>query len=317
MSVIEQSYGLDVEATVIEEDGRPVAGAAWCDVDDIVSERRVTLPFSDYCDVLAADADSRVAVSRTVMPAGQPWVLRTMARSAPHGLAEVTESTRFKWHGIDLTPPEDELWRGLSSMVRRGIRKAEKEGVKIASAESRDQLREWFLLHLRLRKSKFHLLAQPYEFFLNIWDTFVERGDGFLSLASADGRLIAGTLYLVWKDTCYYKFNASSPDSLLLRPNNLLMWHGMREAKRRGLRLLDLGRTNAAQEGLLTFKRGFGAVEEDLLALTFEKSPAAAWEDPAAEARELLQNISGTLAGPTVPDDITEKAGLLLYRYFT
>ena len=251
------------------------------------------------------------------MPAGQPWVLRTMARSAPHGLAEVTESTRFKWHGIDLTPHEDELWRGLSSMVRRGIRKAEKEGVKIANAESRDQLREWFLLHLRLRKSKFHLLAQPYEFFLNIWDTFVEKGDGFLSLASADGRLIAGTLYLVWKDTCYYKFNASSPDSLLLRPNNLLMWHGMREAKRRGLRLLDLGRTNAAQEGLLTFKRGFGAVEEDLLALTFEKSPAAAWEDPAAEARELLQNISGTLAGPTVPDDITEKAGLLLYRYFT
>lgn len=314
MKVLCRTYGLPISAYVLEEDGRPSGGVAWCDLDDFLGRRRVTLAFSDLCDPLADSVDAMGMLVESVLADGLPWTVRALARNMPKVVAPVVHSTLFQWQAIHLMEDSQALWNGLSSMAQRGVQKAERSGLKAREATEKGELRDWYLQHLRLRKTKHGLLAQPYAFFENIWEAFIEKGQGFLLLADYEGRIVGGTLYLLWQDTCFYKFNASDPTYLPVRPNNLLMWEGALRAKERGCRLLDLGRSNANQEGLVRFKQGFGAVAEELYSVTYQ--PGA--DDPAGsrEVRHLLEELTGLFVQESVPDDVTEGAGALLYRYF-
>lgn len=312
MKVVRDTYGVQMSAAIIERAGAPVAGVAWSDTTDLLGPRRITLPYSDFCDILG-NAGDRVQLAKLASSEGLAWTIRSCAASLPQIDTLVQSQKLFKWHRIDLCPTEEELWGSLSSMVRRGVRKAEKSGVVVRHAESKSDLREWFLLHMRLRKYKHHLLAQPYSFFEYIWDSLIEPGKGFLLLAVHEGKVIGGTLYLLWQNVCYYKFNASDSESLHLRPNNVLTWAGMLEAKQRGYRTFDFGRSNAEQHGLIEFKASFGATEQDLVARTYVEDGAQV-ENMAG--RHLLDSLTELLISPEVPDSITEKAGAILYSYF-
>ena len=312
LRVVQETYDLPISACVVD-DGGPVAGIAWAQISPLLGGRLVSLPFCDHAGPIAQTAEQANALVQHVRHIGRPWSLRS-ATSALHGLPmEQWVSRRALLPRLDLVGDEAVLWGRLSPMARRGVRKGQKSPIEIRAATDKTQLRDWYLLHLRLRKAKFGLLAQPYSFFERIWDTFVESGRGFLLLATLEGRVVAGTLYLLWGDTCYYKFNASESGSLPLRPNNLLLWQGMCEAKRLGCRTLDLGRTAPHQRGLRDFKRAFGATEEELLFASFNDAPA---EKDAPEAAKLLQDLTGLFVQPSVPDSVTEQAGARLYRYF-
>ncbi len=315
MRVVRATFGVGMSAYLLERAGEVVGGVPWSDIDDFVGRRRVSLAYSDFCDILAPGQEERNLLAERVARADGPWTLRTLAKHAPHISAPIVSSTLFKWHTIDLTPDEESLWRGLASMTQRGIRKAERSGVQVHIAATKDELRAWFLLHLQTRKYRHDLLAQPYSFFENIWDAYMPNGQGFLLLASHEGKVIAGTMYLLWRDTCYYKFNASDGDNLAVRPNNVLMWQGMLEAKRRGYRLFDLGRSNAQQSGLVAFKESFGALPEDLNAITYQLNDP--WAAQRREALGLFKELTHLLVDPAVPDAVSEKAGALLYRFFT
>jgi len=142
----------------------------------------------------------------------------------------------------------------------------------------------------------------------------IAPGNGFLLLAYHCGKVIGGTLYLTWKDICYYKFNASDSESLTLRPNNLLTWAGVLEAKRRGCESLDFGRSSASQAGLIEYKAGYGAGERDIFAR--EIIPPGAPKADDADCRALLGGLTNLFISPSVPDEISEEAGAMLYRYF-
>lgn len=319
MRVLQETYHIPLSSCILERAGRPVAGVAWSPINDLLGPRRVTLPFSDFCDPLASSPQEGRTEGRTlaelVAVEGQPWVLRALARNLPDVPFPVTASTLYKWQSIELTPSTQELWDRLTSMASRGVRKAERSGVEVRQAIDKGELREWYLLHLRLRRAKFGLLAQPYAFFERIWDTFFEKGQGFLLLATHQDRVIGGTLYLIWKDVCYYKFSASDGGYLSLRPNNLVMWRGVLEAKERGCRLLDLGRSPVGEPGLVAFKQGFGAKDEDMYAVTYDKEGKA--QENAREARRLLNDLTRLFVQESVPERVTEEAGALLYRFFT
>ncbi len=314
MEVIEKTYGLSFSAYVIEEGGVPSAGIAWSEVSDLLGTRRISLPFSDLGDLLTHTPSDAQELSQALSKDGVTWSLRTFAKNRPDINVPVKVKDDYKWHGIHLGDDTTVLWERMSSMSQRGIKKAERSGVQVITATTKDQLREWYLLHMRLRREKFGLLAQPYEFMENIWDNFMEKDQGFLMLATHEGQIIAGTLYLMWKDTCFYKFNASSSNSLELRPNNLLMWRGMLEAKERKAKLLDLGRSSSHQEGLVGYKRGFGAVEETLLTLTYNLPAEESKE--VSDNRRLFAELTKSFIAEQMPEKVTEAAGRFLYKYF-
>jgi len=51
--------------------------------------------------------------------------------------------------------------------------KSQREGLVVRLAQSEEELRAFFEMHLKVRKYKYGLLAQPYRFFQNIWRHFI------------------------------------------------------------------------------------------------------------------------------------------------
>ncbi|MDA0676647.1 MAG: GNAT family N-acetyltransferase [Chloroflexi bacterium] len=314
MKVVAETFDLQFSGTVIERDGKPVAGVAWADLDDMFGRRRVTLPFSDYSDLIADTAADRDALLAAGRVANIPWLVRS--HDSQLGTGDACGGQReFVHHVIDVTPSVDDLGANLSSMARRNTRKAENGGVEIFEGTTKDHLQAWVDLHRNLRREKYHLIAQPFSFFENIWDEFIAPGDGFLLLAANNGEIIAGTVYVNSGDTCYYKFNASSADGLRLRPNNALMWQGMLRAKERGFNNVDLGRTSVSQPGLAEFKASYGGVPSSMVEYRFLP---AGYEQPGSEvqARSVISQLTSLLTDPQVPDSVIEQASNLLYRYF-
>ncbi len=314
MDVLHEAYSFDPIAYIAKRDGVPVAGVPVCLTDELVRKRYISLPFSDFCEVVGHDEQARRAVAEAVLRECRPWSLRSRTGRLPEIAAPATSSRSYFWHLIDTRPATEHIEMRLSKDVRRSIRRAERDGVKVVHAQSKDDLRAWFGLQLRLRKQKHGLLAQPYSFFEAIWDSMIAPGDGVLLLAYHDGQLIGGEIDLVWKDTLYAKFAAASLDHLKLRPNHILTWEAIRFAKSRGLAGYDLGRTSVSQQGLVDFKRSFNPHEEGLVSATYGEVGQASRHQKQLD--EAIEGLSALLADKSVPDSVTERAGEILYRYF-
>ena len=315
LSVLADTYDWIPAAHVLLDDsGDPRAGIPFCSITDMFGNRTVTLPFSDYCDPLVADLDSWRCLTETLLASGDPMVVRCLHCDVPLADPRFSAYKRAKWHGLDLAPDLDSLWGGLDSAPQRAIRHSQRNGVTVRWASDPRDLRTFFEMHLAVRKYKYGMLAQPYAFFENIWRHFVQRGEGYLLLATHDERVLGGVMLLRWKDTLYYKFNASASADLAHRPNDLMVWESIKHAKALGCSKFDFGLSDWDQEGLLRFKRKFGTTEKTISFLRHAPElGAAAYE---SQARELLAGMTRVFVDRLVPDSVTERAGADLYRFF-
>jgi CelD/BcsL family acetyltransferase involved in cellulose biosynthesis len=316
IGTLAETYGWDVRALVlVGAGGAPEAGIAFCRVSDMLGTRIVSLPFSDYCDPLVATADQWHMLSSRLLAEDRPVVVRCLHNNIPVADERFSEFKRAKWHGVDLRLDQDALWRGIHDSAKRAIKKAQRDGIEVSVAQSEDELRAFFELHLRVRKYKYRLLAQPYQFFENIWRHFVQAGNGTLLLARAERQVIGGIFFLEWRDTLYYKFNASSPDHLAYRPNDLLIWNGIQYGQAKGYAGFDFGLSDLDQESLVRFKRKFATEEKEIVFL--RHTPMRAQPSlQEQQARTLLGNLTTLLVDESVPDAITEQAGAAMYRFF-
>jgi CelD/BcsL family acetyltransferase involved in cellulose biosynthesis len=315
MRVLTETYDFQVQAyVVLDEAGHPVTGIPFCHIKDFQGERLVALPFSDYCDPLVGEPAHWRLLLDKLLAEQVPLAVRPLHCDTALTDERLAMVNQAKWHGMDLRPDLDTLWRGLHSSARRAIRKAEGTGVVIRTAECKEDLRAFFELHLGVRKYKYHLVAQPYRFFESIWDHFVENGRGFLKVAVHQDEIIGGVLFLAWKDKLYYKFNASAPTHLSLRPNDLVVWNGIRFGKTKGYTYLDFGLSDWDQEGLVGYERKFATEEKTISFLRY--SPNRTPTEGQIQLRGLLSQMTDLFTDEAVPDTVTEKAGDILYQFF-
>jgi Acetyltransferase (GNAT) domain len=311
---VSETYGFPVRACVVlDRAGEPAGGIAFCELDDVAGHRIVSLPFSDNCDPLFTSIEDWRALLLQLKSEGIPVHLRCLSEHRVSADGSLSIAKRARWHQLSVSASQDEIWHAFAPSVRRAIRLAERAGVEIRPM-SGDAGRESFhRIHVALRKTKYRLLAQPARFFQAIEQRFQEIGAWHSLAAFLGGRMIAATVYLRWGDVLYFKFNASAPDGLHARPNNLLVWAGIRLAKSLGCSALDLGPSDDDQPGLVRFKRTFGAEE---LELRFLRWTPPGWQQDQPDTRRMLGEMTRLLTEPTVPDEITARAGDSLYRFF-
>lgn len=319
IKVVTETYGFQPQAVVMWSDGEPVGGIAWADLYDFQHHRRVSLPFSDYGGPVA---DSQEVAGRLVDHALQGLADGSVDSVTVRGFPEQF-SQKFtaranvsvsSWMGVDVSGTEAEVMDRATPAARKGVRKAKRRGVTVTLAANKDDLRDWFNLHLRLRKYKHGLLAQPFSFFEQIWDTFIAPGNGFLLLAKVEGETVAGMFCLQKGDVVYTKFSASDERAHSYKPNNLLYAETILESMRRGARLIDMGRNPRSAPGLIYFKKSFGAYERDLWTATVS-DPVVANGNGTSD-NGFVHELTRLLVRDDVPDEVTEEAGRLLYRYF-
>lgn len=316
IQVLTDTYGWQASAYVVLDDrGEPQAGIPFCRIADMMGERILALPFSDYCDPLVNDQQCWDFLVDCLLPNRCPINLRCLHNDIPLTDPRFAIVKQAKWHRLNMQLDLDQVWDRMHDSSQRAIRKSQREGVEVRVARSESELRAFFDMHLKIRKYKLGMLAQPFLFFQNIWRHFVENQNGFLLLARYQDKIVAGDFFLEWKDTLYYKFNASLSTDLSHRPNDLLIWEGIQRGKARGLDFLDFGLSDIDQEGLVRYKRKFGTEEKliSFLRHTPNGSPSLA----ERQTRDLLTQLTRRFTDQMVPDLVTEKAGEDLYRLFT
>lgn len=313
IGAVSDTYAFEPTARVaLDSAGRPVAGLAWTDVHDLRGKRRLALPFGDRADPVVADAQEWAAVAGDALAGDLPFTLRCLDTSPAVADRRFSTTGQAAWHETPLNRTPDELFAAFRPQTRRNIATAERSGVQVLLSTEAEAVPEYHRLHVELRKKKYRLLAQPLDFFRRIWKAFAADDAVRTGLALVDGRPVAGAMYLVWGDTVYYKFGASSPEHLARRPNDALHWALIQWAVERGLRVLDWGLSDLDQPGLCAYKRKWASVEGRILTLNAGGPPSGRRSD----VEDTLRQVTTLLTNPGVPDDVTASGGAALYRYF-
>jgi CelD/BcsL family acetyltransferase involved in cellulose biosynthesis len=263
--VLQQTYGYEANyfATLAGEhlDGLlPVM-----EVDSWLTGRRgVSLPFTDYCDPLAAKLSAFQELFDQAVQYGRDrhWKYLEL-RGGKQFLSTALPSQRFYGHELALEDDEKELSAALAPAVRRAIRKAERQGLTVEILQDAKGIKEFYSLQCQTRR-KHGLPPQPFKFFENLQKYVLAEGGGIIILARFGARSVAGSIFFHAGRQAIYKFGASDEGMLELRGNDLVMWEGIKYYASKGFRTLHLGRTSLAHEGLRRFKLGWGAREHSM-----------------------------------------------------
>ena len=268
LSLLARSYRYGISALcVTDSGGEPVLGLPIARVESRLTGRRlVALPFSDVCppvrgDVAGAEADAALAEALADLRRSTGLDVEVRERLPEARGAHVVP--RFLVHRLALEADADAvLARASKSQIRRGIKKAEREGVTTRVGTDEAALDAFYRLHLRTRRRQ-GVPIQPKRFIRAFAQLFAQ-GLGYVLTAEHEGRTISAAVFLAHGDTIVYKYGASDERHLNLRPNNLLFADAIRRACAAGHTTLDFGRTDTDNTGLAAFKRSWGAEEHEL-----------------------------------------------------
>jgi CelD/BcsL family acetyltransferase involved in cellulose biosynthesis len=309
-SVLAESYGYRPFALAVADEGGVIAaGLPMMEVRGLSGRRRwLSLPFTDLCHPLAFSNDAMAALAAELEPARRAaGVSQIEIRDKLEGPG-VFQTVDAVTHTLELAPDPDAVLATFSrSQVVRNITRAEREGVDVRrGAAASDLTRVFYRLHLQTRRRQ-GVPVQPRRFFELLWEQMIEPGLGFVLLAYSDETPVAGAVFLTWKRTVTYKYGASDPRYLNLRPNNILFWRAIEWACRGGYQRFDFGRTDLDNEGLRRFKSGWGTLEEPLTYSVLADAPPKRSVKRAAP-------VMGSLIRHS-PPWVCRAVGTALYRY--
>jgi CelD/BcsL family acetyltransferase involved in cellulose biosynthesis len=316
LSALRRTYGFESAVFSTSAPTHPIrSGLAFCLVQSwLTGSRLVSVPFSDHCQPLFdAREDGRSLAAflpRLVEQERCDYVeVRLLTpevlRPTQNGLAR---SATFLHHVLDLRPQLQVLFDRLhKSCFQRRIRRGEKEGLTYSEGRSDSFLRQFYSL-LLLTRRRHGLPPQPQAWFRNLRDCF---GDAIkIRVASKNGRPIASMLTLQYKTTVVYKYGCSDAASHRLGTMPFLFWQTIQRAKEEGAATFDLGRSEADDSGLITFKNHLGAAATPL---TYYRYPAIS-ATPAVLSR-IMQHGKGSAVFAHLPSVLLRAAANILYRH--
>jgi FemAB-related protein (PEP-CTERM system-associated) len=269
LNLITKLYGYSIiPLTTTNAAGEITGFLPLCSMQSPITGRHlVALPFSDHCPLLAMDDTSANSlIDQAIHLAQQQKVKYLELRSGVNDVlakrSDLVEGQLYVRWTLALSADPDVVWKSLRKPVQHQVKKSQKLGVQVRVAQQREDVAHYYRLHLQTRCKKHGMPAQPAGYFYELWDAFAASGAMQLLLAEYQGTIIAGMILLGSDTTIRYAYGASDEHYLHLAPNNLLMWTAIKVACVQGYQTFDMGRTACDNEGLMEFKRRWGAIKE-------------------------------------------------------
>lgn len=184
-----------------------------------------------------------------------PATTNTIFRTYPDG----ADAAPYGSYIIDLSQPEEVLWRNVAKISRQNIGTATKSGVTIrAGAEYIDT--SYVLVRETFKRSKLPFMS--HEAFQRYVAGLGEYGK--VMVADYQGTVQSSTVY-AFSNYCAYAIYGGNLAETHQGTMKLLQWEAMRQFQKLGVRRFDFvgARINpepgSKQEALNSFKRRFGA----------------------------------------------------------
>jgi hypothetical protein len=262
--LLAESYGYHPAYLTLTQEGVLQGCLPIMEVDSVFTGRRgVCLSFSDCCGAVARRAGEFQLLLDSVLQLGKLSGWRYVEFRGEPFLADREPVLTYAHHHIELSEDERQMHSRLRKGTSSSIRKAEKEGVTVAVSETLEAVRDFYRLHCLTRR-RHGLPPQPASFFDKLHQHVIAQGLGFAVLAQYQKKTVAGLICLHFGDQAVWKYGASDEAYRHLSANNLVLWHTIKTCGQQGFRQLSLGRTDLDNEGLLSFKNGWGAVRTSL-----------------------------------------------------
>ncbi len=155
---------------------------------------------------------------------------------------------------------EEELLMSFHHKTRYNIRLAARKGVEVKVA-SREDIPEFYRVY-RETSIRDRFVPRVMEYFERMYDCI---GPGHLRifLAYYNGRVIAGTIAILYGKKCWYLYGGSSNEHRNVMPNYLLQWEMIKWALENGCEIYDFRGVSGDMDennplyGLYRFKKGF------------------------------------------------------------
>lgn len=233
----------------------------------ILGNRIVSVPFATMCDPLISSKEEfnllwpeieKVSIKQKC----KRIEIRTTPTSASCIPVSLTESMKYKHHYLPLHKSLDELFKTFNkSNICRAIDKAKRDGVIIEERKDEKSLRKLhsFLVSTRLKHS---LPPMPFAFFNEMYHSLSPNNIS-LFLAMREDKPFGGILVSKFKDLWTSEYSGESVDSSR-GVSQLIYWETIQLAKKSGAANFSFGRTSLENTGLLTHKRRWATIEEDL-----------------------------------------------------
>jgi len=268
LNALWRTYNYKPIAFTTSHPGEPLAnGLVFCEIRSwMLGRRLVSLPFSDHCDLLADSAQSRAdLLERLAGRVGGEFKYAEIRSVDPLAIppdGNWRPGERFVHHTLSLEPSTDDLYRNFHvDCIQRKIRRAEKEDLHYSKGCSEELLRQFYGLLLRTRR-RHRIPPQPLKWFQNL---MAFMGDQLtIRLVSKDAHPTAAIVTLSHQGTTTYKYGCSDERCNRYGGMPFLFWKIIEEERTQGKRLLDLGRSEISNSGLVQFKNRLGAKQNPM-----------------------------------------------------
>lgn len=287
--------------------GRIAAGLPVLDVGSRFGRRRwVSLPFTDSCPPLVGLDEAGTLADALINELAARHVATFELRADLPLRARVHTHVGAVVHRLPLTGDTAEVARRFSKMHQRNLRLAQRSGVHVAYGSSRQDVDDFYRLHLLTRR-RLGLPIQPRRFFALLAQDVLGAGLGFVVTARVADVPVAAAVFLTWNGVLVYKYGASDARYWSLRPNHALFSWAIRWGCENGYRVLDWGRTDLTDRGLREFKSGWGATESPLTYAVVADQPPALKRSRLRPALKVVIRHSSPL--------VCRALGEVFYRY--
>jgi CelD/BcsL family acetyltransferase involved in cellulose biosynthesis len=286
-------------------------GIVFCEIKSWMTGRRlVSLPFSDHADPLLSQQGDTAELMEWVRKEAneRKWKyvemrpLSWQMDSSPALMA----SESYWFHTLNLEPSLEQIFRGLhKNCVQRRIRKAEREQLTYEKGNSEEIINDFYRL-LMITRRRHQLPPQPRAWFRNL--AACMGSSMAIRLVRKDGVPIATILTLSHRGTVVYKYGCSDEQYHHLAGMPFLFWKLIEESKAANAELIDFGRTDLDNEGLIEFKDRFGTSRRRL---TYFRYPERVDEKGVLGSK--LPGIRGLFS--VLPNSLSSSIGRVLYRH--
>ncbi|HTR24408.1 MAG TPA: GNAT family N-acetyltransferase [Terriglobales bacterium] len=312
LEALHRTYGYEPFVLTRTPPGTPLQnGILLCKVSSwLTGTRLVSVPFADHCEPLwdmqgeSADYSQWLRAEAERHHAKYVEVRPLCPLSPREGNLQPSHSYCF--HELDLRLTESELFARLhKDSIQRKIRRAEREQLACESGRS-GKLQDEFYRLLLFTRRRHRLPPQPRAWFHNLIESVGDQS--LIRVARHNGTAIAAILTLRHASTVVYKYGCSDERFHQLGAMPFLFWRLIQESKASGAETIDFGRSDADNEGLITFKDHWGTAKRTLI---YYRHPER------RRAKSLSSSDSSGMRQifAMLPDSFLSIAGRLLYRH--
>jgi hypothetical protein len=321
--ILRRAYRFEPRYLALEENGGALHGVLpLLHKKGLVSDARVrSLPVFPAGGPLGDTHADEIALIEAARDAAAASGARALAVISPQDYGAdlpqfAADSLPPRWI-VQVGEDPDALragWRKTSNNLFRSLKKADKAGFAFSEATGRRDLRRFYGLYLRTMRKHRTLPRSLRQ--LELTRELLGPGEFRLFIVEREGRLAAGGIFHLFRNTVELIYNGSDDALLDLRPNHALYWGVIRWCAEHGYAAFDFGEASPTTT-LGRFKSQWAdPVPNHRYTWRAGTEPSRA-ESLAAASYEVEQGgegLIGTLWQRT-PVQLTRLGAAVAYRY--